>query len=93
MRTWTFIGLIGVAVALVEKRNLHFDHIVGDVAPKSRPTTRSIPPSHVLHERHKPGNTEGWVRLQWADPNATLPMRVGLRQSNLDRGHDLLMDM
>lgn len=48
---------------------------------------------HVLHERHERGQLEGWVKREVADPESVLPMRIGLRQSNLDAGHDLLMDM
>ena len=54
---------------------------------------RRVPTTHVLHERHLSGNLEGWVKRGLADAKSLLPMRIGLKQSNLDEGHDLLMDM
>ncbi|KAK3689148.1 Pro-kumamolisin, activation domain-containing protein [Podospora appendiculata] len=60
---------------------------------EERAPRRRIPSSHVIHERHETPNLEGWVRRERADPTATLPMRIGLRQSNLDEGHELLMDI
>jgi tripeptidyl-peptidase-1 len=54
---------------------------------------KRIPASHALHERHAPEHTDGWSIVERADPKASLPMRIGLKQSNLDKGHDLLMDM
>ncbi|KAB5582238.1 peptidase S8/S53 domain-containing protein [Coniochaeta sp. 2T2.1] len=54
---------------------------------------RRIPPSHAVHERHEPQHTEGWTRVELADPIAILPMRIGLKQSNLDLGHELLMNL
>lgn len=49
--------------------------------------------SHVLHERHERSHLEGWVKREFVDPQSTLPMRIGLRQSNTDAGHEMLMDM
>jgi tripeptidyl-peptidase-1 len=40
-----------------------------------------------------PGNLEGWVKRELVDAEATIPVRIGLKQSNVDAGHDLLMDM
>lgn len=55
--------------------------------------SRRIPPSHTIHERHAPRNLEGWVKRELVDSEATVPVRIGLKQSNVDAGHDLLMDM
>jgi tripeptidyl-peptidase-1 len=54
---------------------------------------RGVPSSHTVHERHVPGNLEGWVKRELVDAEATIPVRIGLKQSNVDAGHDLLMDM
>jgi tripeptidyl-peptidase-1 len=54
---------------------------------------RGIPSSHVLHERHENGHVGGWVKRELSGAEVTLPMRIGLRQSNVDAGHELLMDM
>ncbi|GKZ19826.1 tripeptidyl-peptidase sed1 [Aspergillus brasiliensis] len=50
------------------------------------------PPNHVVHERRE-ALPSVWVEESRLDKRALLPMRIGLTQSNLDRGHDLLMDM
>jgi tripeptidyl-peptidase I len=48
---------------------------------------------YVVHERHTDHHVRGWSRKERASSVSLLPMRVGLKQRNLDRGHDLLMDM
>lgn len=47
---------------------------------------------HVVHERR---NTypAGWIRRGELDNRAILPMRIALSQSNLDKGHEWLMDV
>ncbi|KAK4234765.1 peptidase S8/S53 domain-containing protein [Achaetomium macrosporum] len=52
-----------------------------------------IPTSHVIHERHEPIHLEGWATREPADAEWMLPVRVGLKQSNMDKGHELLMDI
>jgi len=54
---------------------------------------RSVPPSHGVHERHEYRHLEGWVKRDLVDADATIPVRIGLRQSNVDVGHDLLTEM
>lgn len=51
---------------------------------------REIPPTHVVHERGLAGRT--WEKKGRVPPGALLPMRIGLRQSNLDVGHDMLIE-
>lgn len=48
---------------------------------------------YSLHERRDELATRKWVKQQRLGPWATLPMRIGLAQSNLEKGHDLLMDV
>lgn len=55
-------------------------------------TKRDIPPTHILHERGLSQNTATWEKRGRVPPNAVLPMRIGLKQSNLEVGHDMLMD-
>lgn len=45
---------------------------------------------YVLHERRDvlPAT---WTEGKRLDGRTTLPVRIGLTQSNLDRGHELLM--
>lgn len=47
---------------------------------------------HVLHEsrRHLP---KTWVKRSAVPGDALLPVRVGLKQRNLEKGHDLLMEV
>jgi len=54
---------------------------------------RVVPASHVLHERGLPHWEQTWEQKQRLPADMVLPMRFGLRQSNLRDGHDILMDM
>lgn len=48
------------------------------------------PHSYTVHERREfIPNT--WVEEKRLDGSTLLPVRIGLTQSNLDKGHDLLM--
>lgn len=47
---------------------------------------------YTVHERRDVLPTS-WSEGKRLDRSATLPMRIGLTQSNLDRGHDLLMEL
>lgn len=93
MRTPGILAVIAGAIVLGAAAKLPFDHAVRDAVPARLRAPRSIPATYITHERHGPRHTEGWARRELADEQAILPMRVGLTQSNLDRGHDLLMDM
>ncbi|KAL1837990.1 hypothetical protein VTJ49DRAFT_3158 [Mycothermus thermophilus] len=54
---------------------------------------RGLPTSHAVHERHEKRHLEGWVKRDLVDEDLTVPVRIGLRQENLERGHDLLMEI
>jgi tripeptidyl-peptidase-1 len=45
---------------------------------------------HVVHEKRDAASTHARQRL---DPDAIVPIRIGLRQNNLDTGYDRLMDV
>ncbi|KOS16763.1 Tripeptidyl-peptidase sed1 [Escovopsis weberi] len=47
--------------------------------------------NHVVHEK-RDINTH-WVKRDRLAANDVLPMRIGLAQRNLDKGHDLLMEI
>lgn len=53
---------------------------------------RYVPHTHVLHERQVPHLSRTWAKKVKVPGSTILPMRVGLRQTNLEDGHDLLMD-
>lgn len=53
-----------------------------------------VPTAHKyqLHER-RDFIPKSWVEGKELDGNVLLPVRIGLTQSNLDYGHELLMDL
>lgn len=59
----------------------------------SRTSKREVPSSHILHERHMPHWDRYWSKRDKLDSEMILPMRIGLKQSNLEAGHAKLMDM
>lgn len=44
----------------------------------------------ALHEKRERMPRE-WIKTSPVHKDMTLPMRIGLTQSNLDQGHDMLM--
>ncbi len=78
-------------VLLAPATGLAFDAHGSPVAPSAK--KREVPRSHVLHERHLPHWSQRWTKRDKVDGSAMLPMRIGLKQSNLEAGHDRLMDM
>ncbi|KAI4154970.1 MAG: hypothetical protein LQ340_001318, partial [Diploschistes diacapsis] len=52
----------------------------------------TAPASHVVHEK-RDALPRNWVKRSRLEGNVKLPMRVGLTQSNLHKGDDLLMEV
>lgn len=50
------------------------------------------PHDYEVHER-RDALPSSWTEGKRLDGSTILPMRIGLTQSNLDYGHDLLMQM
>lgn len=50
----------------------------------------AVPTGHVLHEKREAKNH--LVRRR-VESSAVIPVRIALKRSNLDRGHDLLMEV
>lgn len=50
------------------------------------------PHNYEVHER-RDVLPSSWTEGKRLDGSTMLPMRIGLTQSNLDYGHDLLMEM
>jgi tripeptidyl-peptidase-1 len=50
------------------------------------------PVNLVVHERCDAAPKE-WIKRGRVDGNAKLPVRIGMTQSNLDKGHELLMEL
>lgn len=57
-------------------------------------TAMAVPTAHdyQLHER-RDFIPKAWVEGKKLDGKVSLPVRIGLTQSNLDYGHELLMDL
>ena len=47
---------------------------------------------HVVHER-RDNVPDAWVKRDRLDPGATLPVRIGMAQQNLDKGYELLLEV
>ncbi|CZT09147.1 related to Tripeptidyl-peptidase sed1 [Rhynchosporium agropyri] len=56
-------------------------------------TKREIPASHGLHERHLAHWSEEWVKKSKIPGSQVFPMRIGLKQHNLEAGHNKLMEL
>ncbi|KAI1266121.1 peptidase S8/S53 domain-containing protein [Xylariaceae sp. FL1019] len=57
------------------------------------PSKRHVPHTHVSHEKRDVVQSRAWSKVERAKSDALLPMRIGLKQPNLESGHDLLMDI
>ena len=52
----------------------------------------AVPNSHVVHEKRESPPSK-WVKREKISSSYVLPMRIGLKQMNLDRGHSFLLDV
>jgi tripeptidyl-peptidase-1 len=58
----------------------------------SKLTASPITQHHVVHEK-RTSHPAGWTRRSELSDSAIVPMRIALTQSNLDQGHQWLMDV
>lgn len=56
------------------------------------PAVVALPDTHVVHERRDVTSAR-WVKRGRVRPEAILPIRIGMTQRNLDKGHEFLMDV
>ncbi|KAL3426195.1 Pro-kumamolisin [Phlyctema vagabunda] len=56
-------------------------------------TRREAPPSYSVHERHLPHWSIEWTKRSKVSNTQVVPLRIGLKQSNLLAGHDRLLDV
>lgn len=56
------------------------------------PAPATVQVRHVLHEK-RTAQASDWVKGARIEADAVLPMRIGLAQTNLDRGEELLREM
>ena len=47
---------------------------------------------YVVHEKREM-SLKRWMKREALQPRGLLPMRIGLTQSNLDKGHAMLMEV
>lgn len=69
--------------------------LVTQASPISHSATskREIPTTHRLHERHLSQWGQHWTKKSKVPRSQVFPMRIGLKQHNLEAGHDRLMEM
>jgi len=63
-----------------------------DASPE-QPSKRTVPLTHVQHEKRTTVQGMAWAKVERAKREAVLPMRIGLKQQNLMSGHEMLIDM
>ncbi|KAI1488921.1 peptidase S8/S53 domain-containing protein [Biscogniauxia mediterranea] len=90
MKFLDFLCLAGL-VNLEAVANPLYRHDVEQIDPTI--SKRSIPETHTRHERRMVEQERSWEKVERARSEALLPMRIGLKQTNLQSGHDLLMDI
>ncbi|GIC88032.1 S53 family peptidase [Aspergillus udagawae] len=71
---------------------MRFSHVLLGAAAAAGVLASPTPNDYVVHER-RAVLPRSWTEAKRLDKATTLPMRIGLTQSNLDRGHDLLMQV
>ena len=65
--------------------------VIGTLAASTVALPASTP--HVVHERRSGASSWSEVARIKPDGRITLPVRIGVTQNNLDKGHDFLMDV
>lgn len=78
----TLMGILAIDPALGSP----FDSV------RSILSKREIPDTHILHERQMDHWKHTWQKKGKVKSSVLLPMRIGLRQNNLEEGHELLME-
>lgn len=85
--------LLNPLALLALASGIALEALAGPLAQTGVRARREVPPSHRLHERHLPHWSKQWSKKSKVPDSQILPVRIGLRQSNLEAGHDKLMDM
>jgi tripeptidyl-peptidase-1 len=91
-QTTTITMLFGSLVAALASSTLILEAVASPVNTGAR-VKREIPATHNLHERHQPHWSRKWSKRSKLADDRILPMRIGLKQSNLEAGHNKLMEM
>ncbi|KAL7941112.1 peptidase S8/S53 domain-containing protein [Trichoderma barbatum] len=72
---------------------LALEVVASPVLLDKSPVKRDVPSTHRLHERHAPRMAKHWTKRERLSRKTVLPMRIGMKQRNLDAGHAKLMDI
>jgi tripeptidyl-peptidase-1 len=72
---------------------LAFEVLASPLFHSDVPKKREVPASHAVHEPHTLHMFQQWAKRDKLSSTTVLPMRIGLKQSNLDMGHDRLIEM
>ncbi|TVY82742.1 Tripeptidyl-peptidase sed1 [Lachnellula suecica] len=84
----SLVAALASSLALEAVASPLLSHDFSGVAVK-----REVPSTHRLHERHLPKWSKQWTKRSKVAHSQVLPMRIGLKQCNLEAGHDKLMDI
>lgn len=71
---------------------MHFSNLILLGAITAQAAAVPFQASHVVHER-RDIVPKAWIKRDRLEASAKLPVRIGMTQRNLDRGHDLLMEV
>lgn len=69
-----------------------FRHLCAILAAAALSEAVPAPIKHVLHEKRDKQHHD-WIQGDRVESHAILPVRIGLTQNNLEKGHDFLMDV
>lgn len=69
-----------------------FKHLIAAVAAVPLCVAAPTTSSHVLHEQRR-SHERNWKRSSKLDSSAVLPIRIGLTQSNLEKGPEILREV
>ncbi|KAI0398917.1 subtilisin-like protein [Xylaria palmicola] len=85
--------MLGGSLLTALTAGLALEVLASPVTRDGTPRRREVPSTHALHERHAPHWDQKWAKRAKVPADALLPMRIGLKQSNLEAGHHKLMDI
>lgn len=69
-----------------------YSQVAAFVALTSLASALPAPSTHTLHEKRDEPSSD-WVKGARVDGSTYLPMRIALTQTNLDKGHDYVLEV